>query len=560
MSLSIFVAGNPGSVRVSAEAIRQLGAGVEETATGWHRTRSGSEADWDGRAGDAFRDTAGRNGRDADVLAELFTGTADALTVFADDLDTVRSRMEQARQVAVSGGLKMMGESLILEPGPMPLPPEEQKRQQKAFDDAKGTIEQARQLERAAHERLVDLLNRNAEALARIGQAEAWSKAAETATSPLALAAVAMDVRVTDATRAMFEKALPGGPASVHSMWASLSEAQRADLIAKYPQMVGGTDGVPCVDRDRANRAILASQRAQIVSELQKMDNLIRNGGAKGSELSYHMNRRDELREALEGIDRLSANLTPGENFLLGIDSTAGGRGQAIIASGNPDLADNTLTLVPGTFSDLGDAQDYVARNDAMLERANAMSPPGTKNAAIVWAGYNSPVNLLDASFSLSGDVAHKDLSQFQEGLRATHDGGTQSHNTVLGHSYGSTVVGYASREGGTHADELVFLGSPGVGVEHADQLDVPSDHVWGGTAGKDPIDDFAPALSPLHWGYDLFTGEDHHRFGMDPSDPHFGGNILPTDPNGGHSDYWQQQESLDGMARVMTGQGGGPR
>ncbi|QGK72426.1 hypothetical protein GIY23_19460 [Allosaccharopolyspora coralli] len=266
------------------------------------------------------------------------------------------------------------------------------------------------------------------------------------------------------------------------------------------------------------------------------------------------MRRRDELEQALEGIDKLENNLTPGEKFLLGIDSTAGGRGQVIVASGNPDTADNTMTLVPGTFHDLGDATDYVARNDKMLERADAMSSPGTENAAIMWGDYNSPINLGEAALSFSAEGAHEDLTEFQEGLRATHEGDTRSHNTITGHSYGSTVVGYAGREGGVHADEMIFLGSPGTGVDHAEQFDVPNDHVWGGTAGNDPIDKFAPPPSPLHWGLDWASGGDTHRFGTDPSDPSFGGNILPTDPNGGHSDYWKQQESLDGMAEVMVG------
>ncbi|MEK8109345.1 alpha/beta hydrolase [Micromonospora sp. M12] len=45
----------------------------------------------------------------------------------------------------------------------------------------------------------------------------------------------------------------------------------------------------------------------------------------------------------------------------------------------------------------------------------------------------------------------------------------------MLGHSYGSLVVGVAAREHGLAADALVFVGSPGVGVSHAAELGVPS-------------------------------------------------------------------------------------
>jgi hypothetical protein len=58
------------------------------------------------------------------------------------------------------------------------------------------------------------------------------------------------------------------------------------------------------------------------------------------------------------------------------------------------------------------------------------------------------------------------DLQNIQSGLGATHDG-EPSHNTVLGPSYGTTTVGYAARDGnGLAARDLIFVGSPGVGVE----------------------------------------------------------------------------------------------
>ncbi|WP_258347904.1 alpha/beta hydrolase family protein [Saccharopolyspora gregorii] len=144
---------------------------------------------------------------------------------------------------------------------------------------------------------------------------------------------------------------------------------------------------------------------------------------------------------------------------------------------------------------------------------------------------------------------AKGELARFQEGLRATHEG-EPSHNTVLGHSYGSTVAGYAARDHGMATDEIVFLGSPGVGVEHARELGVPPEHVWSGTSGDDVIDHATPSLDPR----DFFDGEDDHWFGMNPSDPHFGARSLETDPDGGHTDYWDRRTSLESMARVVAG------
>ncbi|MFD0918698.1 alpha/beta hydrolase [Saccharopolyspora rosea] len=144
----------------------------------------------------------------------------------------------------------------------------------------------------------------------------------------------------------------------------------------------------------------------------------------------------------------------------------------------------------------------------------------------MVWEGYESPNSLVPgAAEEHYARGAEKDLADFQQGLRVTHDG-PPSHNTVLGHSYGSTVVGYASRDHGLHADDIAFLGSPGVGVEHAGDLGVPADHVWAGTSRDDAIH-LAASPDPTTWG----GSPDQHWYGMNPADPAFGGNQIPSNP-----------------------------
>ncbi|QUH05718.1 hypothetical protein HUO13_02020 [Saccharopolyspora erythraea] len=281
----------------------------------------------------------------------------------------------------------------------------------------------------------------------------------------------------------------------------------------------------------------------------------------------------EEIRQALEGLDKVEKKIQQPDHYLLGIDATAsGGRGQAIIAHGNPDTAQNVMTTVPGTYSDLGDVVDYVNSSDRVMQRAHAMAP-GQSFASITYAGYESPPTLIDASFEKYAEQGSKGLSQFQEGLRASHQLDQPSNNTVIGHSYGSTEVGYAARDHGLHANNIVFIGSPGVGVDHASELGVPPDHVWSGTSGMDIIDyatpspnpaDYGPGDSnepPMPWDGPSNPGGDHddHWFGMNPSDPGFGGRELPTNAWGWHGDYWSYDESLNGMARVVANQGQQP-
>ncbi|TWF92907.1 alpha/beta hydrolase [Saccharopolyspora dendranthemae] len=564
MPLNIFVACDPGSVRETVSAVRQLASGVDDAASGWQRTITNSEAGWEGQAGGAFRAKAGTTRRDADALANLFNGLGQALTAFADDLTTVKARMAQAQQVATSGGLRMMGAHLILEPGPMPLQPDQQQRQQTAYREAQETINQARSMEKAAHERLAAALKGNADGLQHIGSAGGWAQAAAAATSPaaqaLAGAATLMDDRALNATKGMFERAASTSPAAVSGLWGALTSAQQADLMGRFPQMVGNTDGVPSATRDLANRSILQSQRAAITNQIgtlhkQIQDEFERTGHSETSK--GHKIR--ELNEALRGIDSLQNKIgesaAQSDYYLLGLDSTAENRGQAIVAHGNPDFADNTMTLVPGTYSDLGGVTDDVTRNDQVLNRANELSPGN--NVAITWASYESPNSVVPgAAFGSYAENAHGDLSNFQEGLRASHQGETPSHNTLIGHSYGSTVVGEAASNGGSHADDIAFLGSPGVGVDSADQLGVPKEHVWAAKSESDVID-WTPSTDPLRWAPTVFGDSDYARYGLDPTDPEFGGNIMPTDPNGGHSDYWDRAPSRESMARIMTGTNG---
>jgi hypothetical protein len=322
---------------------------------------------------------------------------------------------------------------------------------------------------------------------------------------------------------------------------------------------------VPTVDRDEANRSLLAAQRQALAEKVAQLraQNARRTSGPRGSEFPEKTEALKEAEASLAGLDRLDQVLAPPGNgkYLISLDSTAnGGRGQTIVASGNPDTANNVATLVPGTFQDVHNAADYVAKNDKMLQRAHEFAP-GQQTAAIMYGNYEAPPSLPSAASDGYAKGAEQGLSDYQVSLRATHDDnqmGGPSHNTVIGHSYGTTVVGQTARDQGLHADDVVFFGSPGVGVEHANQLGMPADHVWSGTAAEDPIQTFTPSTDPVNWGVDWGTGQHHERFGMDPSNPAFGGKILPTNPRGGHSDYWTSPQSLDGMARVVVGQGRG--
>jgi hypothetical protein len=127
----------------------------------------------------------------------------------------------------------------------------------------------------------------------------------------------------------------------------------------------------------------------------------------------------------------------------------------------------------------------------------------------------------------------------------------------VLGHSYGSTVVGYTARDSGLAADDVIFVGSPGVGTAHAGDLGLPAGHVWSSTAAYDPIRltiagrTLADALLP--------PAADDLWFGADPSGARFGARVFdsapgsPWHPAQTHSAYLNPGPALDAITRITT-------
>jgi hypothetical protein len=320
-------------------------------------------------------------------------------------------------------------------------------------------------------------------------------------------------------------------PATVRTWWNALTDAQRRWLVVRAPALIGRLDGIPAAARDRANRTLLAAAPGAATSALA-------------------------VRLAAPGGPRA---------YLLGLDS--GGDGRAIVAVGDPDRADHVLSCVPGAGSGLADLAGELGRVERVLERAAALAPDRAV-AGILWLDYDAPdliTDALRASYARDGAAA---LHRFQEGLRASHDG--PAHLTVVGHSYGSLVVGVTARDHGLAADDVVFLGSPGVGVRRASDLGLPADRVWSSTAANDPIQRLAPsltqvardaglaALAPATVPWSLARPDDDLWHGRNPSDPSFGGRVFasdPSDPLHGHSDYWRYgNPALDTVARIALG------
>lgn len=343
-------------------------------------------------------------------------------------------------------------------------------------------------------------------------------------------------------------------PAAVHEWWLGLPAADRERLTAERPDLVGGLDGVPAADRDRANRLLLDAERVRLLRRRMRLADDA---------------AREEVDRLLAGIDVLDRRLDVDGTLLLGFGTEGGGT--AVVAAGNPDVADNVVTFVPGVGSRLDAVGVDLARSDAMAGAARA-ADPGARTAAVTWIGYAAPPGLVEASGTVSARNGAAALARFQDGLRAT--GTTPSARlTVVGHSYGSLVAGRAAASGDLDADELVLVGSPGAGTRD-DVADLRMDprHVWATVAANDPIN-HVPG-PPGVGTSDPFPPSRQLAHGADPTDPSFGAQVFPSAPGtlGGraddpvtpedestpaaaHGQYWDAgSPSLEAIGRISVG------
>ena len=201
--------------------------------------------------------------------------------------------------------------------------------------------------------------------------------------------------------------------------------------------------------------------------------------------------------------------------------------------------------------ADLAHTAGELSRAGRVAVRAGELQP-GASTSAVMWLDYDAPDFVDEGAGRGRAEAAVAGLRRFQDGLRATHDG-PAAHLTVLGHSYGSLVVGTAATGGGLAADDVVFVGSPGVGVDSAAELRMPPGRVWSSTARATSSigrrwrraacsrtwrwPDALPVAGPLAA---FGRPEDELWHGHNPSDPAFGARAFPSQPDAGHIGYWE--------------------
>ncbi|MFE9697603.1 alpha/beta hydrolase [Streptomyces sp. NPDC006270] len=409
-----------------------------------------------------------------------------------------------------------------------------------------------------------------------IGAAWDWNKAVGGAGAGLALpgSGARVDAEVREAERAHLSERIPQNatPAQRKAWWDGLSPEERERYIELVPERVGNLDGIPVVARDAANRRNLPA----LIDRLEGVDT-------------------DKARDRSAGLREIERQLKEDGKppmFLIGIGDE--GNGRAIVSFGDPDASQHVSAYVPGLNTAL---DEEFAKNDIGRARDTAIGAQGydVSTASIVWLGYDAPqlpdrdgvagyFAVMGTGRAEKGGAAYRD---FMDGISVTnrHE---DPHMTAIGHSYGSRTVGAAAaRPGGIPGvDDIILVGSPGVGVDHAVDLGVGSEHVFVGAAANDPVTKLPSKTQAVVGGIGLIAGgpggayfagdladpgDDDLWFGKDPASEAFGARRFPVADGpplvsgsgvslDSHSNYFSPERdavSADSIALIVSGNAG---
>ncbi|OBB95851.1 hypothetical protein A5779_17735 [Mycolicibacterium peregrinum] len=279
----------------------------------------------------------------------------------------------------------------------------------------------------------------------------------------------------------------------VKQWWDSLPPDKKAQLLRDWPDKVGqARRGIPVADRSMANTTIMqrdidrpdevAAARGVTKDEVLAHPELYGMAGPMMDRYNDALKTRDALAQTAERTDALTLlQVCEPEAFK--------GDGRAAITIGNPDQADNTAVVVPGTGNSVGSG--WMGGDDAVtLYNEAKAADPAHSTSVVAWMGYDAPDSPIDPRIGTTG-LAHQGgqlLASDVNALNVTHEGA--GHMTVLGHSYGSTTVADAAAGYGMHTDDVVLVGSPGTDMAHsaADFHLNEGGHLYVGAASSDPV------------------------------------------------------------------------
>lgn len=339
----------------------------------------------------------------------------------------------------------------------------------------------------------------------------------------------------------------------VNDWWTSLSEDDQNDIIANNPDWIGNLNGVSPAARSEANKNRLDAMKAEIDRQVKEFEPKTELQWT-GYKFEYkNTSGYEAMLQRQKDIDSLRDTFSYSENpdkerihSLLVLDNS-GDHLRAAVGTGDIDAADHVLVYTPGMTTTVAGGlvtggKEFGAKVDEVerIMSETGMPDHDDKNteqveetaAGVTWLGYDAPgwdETLTGSDGTVLSDheaqSAAPDLAGFYDGIQATHTG--DPHLVAAGHSYGSTVTGYASQESDA-PDDIVVWGSPGASTVDASDLNTVPDRMYsasatddfvagygryGGNPTTDPESDFTPLDTRGHYEDGLQASAGHSLY-----------------------------------------------
>lgn len=339
----------------------------------------------------------------------------------------------------------------------------------------------------------------------------------------------------------------------VNDWWTSLSEDEQNDIIANNPDWIGNLNGVSLAARSEANKNRLDAMKAEIDRQVKEFEPKTELQWT-GYKFEYkNTSGYEAMLQRQKDIDSLRDTFSYSEDpdkerihSLLVLDNS-GDHLRAAVGTGDIDAADHVLVYTPGMTTTVAGGlvtggKEFGAKVDEVerIMSETGMPDHDDKNteqveetaAGVTWLGYDAPgwdETLTGSDGTVLSDheaqSAAPDLAGFYDGIQATHTG--DPHLVAAGHSYGSTVTGYASQESDA-PDDIVVWGSPGASTVDASDLNTVPDRMYsasatddfvagygryGGNPTTDPESDFTPLDTRGHYEDGLQASAGHSLY-----------------------------------------------
>ncbi|KGI68640.1 alpha/beta hydrolase family protein [Mycolicibacterium rufum] len=430
----------PETLRELAQACDALARRVSGAADAVLALSAGTHDHWDGAAAEAARGRAGGIAADAAAAARRLIAASVAADDGADQVSVARADVLDALARVDRDGLAVADDGAVIRAGtPDPV------LVLLAGGDAGAAGQMLDVAAAQAHSRIIAALDRLG---AADGDAASDLAAALTGDTPRSPAAT-----VPAGAAPGLSPDVAGWPTTsqdgIAAQIAAMTPDQRDRLVEQYPRQVGNTDGVPWPMRVAANRINIA---AALLAE---------SGRDTGSR------RRIALyRDLLGEIDDPARSGARIRRQILAFDPA---RASLVELNGDLATARSVAVLVPGVNTTIegSAATTATARRFVSGSRGDA--------AVITYLGgpfpqvHDPAAALLEAADPRDALAMAPRLVAFSEDVDRTVAPGVPV--TVIGHSYGGSIVGTAEALGLT-SDRTLLVAAAGSGVG----VDDPSD------------------------------------------------------------------------------------